>query len=41
MVKVPPYRFEQCLSAFTMLLVEGYCEAALFRYLPNHAFGSS
>ena len=40
MVKVSPCRFEQCLSAFPMLVVEGYCETALFRYLPNNVFGS-
>ena len=40
MVNVSPCRFEQCLSAFPMLVVEGYCETALFRYLPNNVFGS-
>ena len=29
---MPPFRFEQCLRAFTMLLLQGYCEIALFRY---------
>ena len=37
MVKLTPCRFEQCLSAFTMLLVEGYYETALLDvYLPMY-----
>ena len=40
MVMVPFFRFEQCLGQFAMLLVEGYCETALFRLLGNDVLGS-
>ena len=29
-----------CLSAFTIVLVEGYCKMALFRYLSKRLFGT-
>ena len=32
-------RFQQSLGTFTMLLVEGSSETALFRHLSNHVFG--
>ena len=35
MVKVSSFRFQQCWGVFTMLLVEAYCEAALFRHFSN------
>ena len=38
MVKVPSFRVEQCFGPFTMLLVEGYCEAMIFTHLSNHAY---
>ena len=40
MVKLPSFRFEQCLHAFTMLLVKGYLETALFKHLPDLVFRS-
>ena len=30
MINVPPFRFEQCLDPFKMLLVQRYSEAVLF-----------
>ena len=40
MVKVLPFRFEQCFGPFTMSLVEGSSERGLFRHLSNHIFRS-
>ena len=40
MVKLWSFILAQCLGAFTMLLVEGYCETALFRHLSDLVFGS-
>ena len=34
------FSFEQCLCLFTMLLVEGFSQAGLFRHLSNHVFHS-
>ena len=30
MIKVPPFKFQQCLGPFTMLLLQGYSEVVLF-----------
>ena len=30
MVKVPSFRFEQCLGQFTMFLIEAYCRTTTF-----------
>ena len=40
MVKVVSFKFQQCLVAFTMLLVEGSPETGLLRDLPNLIFDS-
>ena len=32
------FRFQHCLIPFTMLLVEGFSETQLFRYLSNNVF---
>ena len=39
-VKVLAFIFEQCVGLFTMLLVEGFSERGLFRYLSKHVFWS-
>ena len=38
MAKVLWFRFQQCLSPFPMLHVEGSSESRLFRHLSNHVF---
>ena len=38
MVKVLSVSFEKCFVPFTVLLVEGFSETALFRHLSNHVF---
>ena len=40
MVQVLSPRMQQCLSQFTMLLIEGSFETGLFRHLSNYVFGS-
>ena len=37
-IKVLWCRFQQCLGAFTMLLVEGSSQRALFRHLSDYVF---
>ena len=39
MVKVLPFRLQQCFCPFTMLLGEVSSETRLFRHLSNHVFG--
>ena len=39
MVKVLSFRFQQCFSPFTMLLVQLSSETRLYKYLSNHFFG--
>ena len=40
MVKVLPFRFQQCFGLFTTLLVTGSSETGLFRRLSKHVFWS-
>ena len=40
MVKVVSFKFQQCLAAFIMLLVEGSPETGIFRNLPKDIFDS-
>ena len=40
MVKVLPFRLQQCLSLFTMLAFEGFSETRLFSENPNNVFRS-
>ena len=40
MVKLLPFRFQQCFGAFTMLLVDGSSETGLFIHLTKHVFWS-
>ena len=39
MIKVLRRRFQQCLGAFTMLLVKALAETGLFRHLSDYVFG--
>ena len=39
MINVLPFRFQQCLSPFTMLFLQGYSEAVLSWHLSNRVFG--
>ena len=41
MEKVLSFRYQQCFSPITVLLVEGSSETGLFRLLSNHVFQSA
>ena len=40
MVKLLPFRFQQCFGPFAMLLAKGFPETGFFRHLSNHVFRS-
>ena len=38
MIKLLRYRFQQFLDTFTMVLVEGFSEAGVFKHLSDYVF---